>query len=1101
MQKLFSIRHFWLLPLLLIATIQQSYAYQLYGYKWADNKFDYYINPTGVDDNLDYSEYSSTIREGANFWESVETSDIEINYKGTTDITEWGGTWPPDYQNTITWVGDTTLSKNVIGISTAWYSGDDIIDSDIKLNAAFASDSRLPQLVAHEVGHSLGIGHTRESDEDPTDDEYNAIMYWQLHTQTELNQEDFCAITAIYPLSEDCSPSFAEGYFECTSCCSGEITMDISFANLTQTYSGTCKSITVTTSPENIAYTISYTNEQNQTIDSPVDAGTYTANITITEPGYESEGPFQSTLTINKKTLYVSANDKTIDYGDDQPDFDLTYKGFVNGEDKSVLTTAPSAFILNSWPLTPGTYTIYSNLGVDDNYNFTYSNGTLTINALSVEEVIFSNYQHFYDGDNKEISVSTQPANINYTLEYFIEEQETTETIDAGSYNVILTISETGYTATEYNATMEISKSPLTISTKDQAVLLNDPEPTYTLIYSGFKNGENETVLDSLPFAYINESWPLPVGDYTIEVTVGNDNNYSITAQNGTLTVYALAPDSITFDQTATIYNGLSQVPTITTFPDNLDYTVSYYNENNEVVLSPTNAGTYLTVVTITQEGYDQMDYETILIIEKAPLDILVMDDSIVYGDDLPEMTFSITGFVNNETITDINLSTIINESLSSTWDVGTYTLTPQTEQVTNYTLNISSGKLIIDKAKLIVTPDDQSIKYNDPLPEFTYTITGYVNNENEEAITTLPFVTNQFDLPLEIGNYTIDVNGGLADNYYFEYLSSSLLVEAIGDAEITCNPIDTCYTGLPIEASISTTPDSLNYTVEYSETPLNAGSYQAIIKLNEPGYICEDKTIEITINKTLLNTTVEDVSVLWGDDEPIYQINYDGFVNNETSAVIDQCPQVSTSETWPVKAGLYSLILSDGQDNNYEFSFVEGKLTVIQTYLIEVNTSEHGWISLDGSSETNESIQERVIANSNSSTFRAIAKDGYIFNIWSNGQSENPITLLNIEKDSLITAQFEIQVSTETIPSSINQLIAYPNPSFSNEPITLKTILSKNQYSSAKIKVNDVFGRPITTLEDIQAVNHIELQSKGIYIITLYIKDVKSAQLKLLIK
>ena len=119
-----------------------SNAYQLYGYKWSGGAYNYYINPVGVDNAVDYSAYSSTVISAAAEWESVSTTNVSIGYMGTTTNTEWGGSWPPDYQNTITWKTDG-WGGNVIGLSTAWYAGGDIVDSDIKLNTSFATESRL----------------------------------------------------------------------------------------------------------------------------------------------------------------------------------------------------------------------------------------------------------------------------------------------------------------------------------------------------------------------------------------------------------------------------------------------------------------------------------------------------------------------------------------------------------------------------------------------------------------------------------------------------------------------------------------------------------------------------------------------------------------------------------------------------------------------------------------------------------------------------------------------------------------------------------------------------------------------------------------------
>ncbi|MBN2807261.1 MAG: hypothetical protein JXR22_11440, partial [Prolixibacteraceae bacterium] len=168
-----------------ILNVKPGFAYQLMGIKWAGSAYNYTINPIGVDNAVDYSAKNSTITNAASLWTTVSTTNVQVNYQGTSTNTGWGVN---DGENVVTWVTNG-WTGNVIGISTSWYTSQNIIDSDIKLNTNFANDSRVSQLVTHEVGHSLGIDHTQESGASYEQDEYDAIMYWLLHTQTDLNRQ------------------------------------------------------------------------------------------------------------------------------------------------------------------------------------------------------------------------------------------------------------------------------------------------------------------------------------------------------------------------------------------------------------------------------------------------------------------------------------------------------------------------------------------------------------------------------------------------------------------------------------------------------------------------------------------------------------------------------------------------------------------------------------------------------------------------------------------------------------------------------------------------------------------------------------------------
>jgi hypothetical protein len=100
------------------------------------------------------------------------------------------------------------------------------------------------------------------------------------------------------------------------------------------------------------------------------DAGKYTLAAQPTVPD----------ASITKATLTVQADNISITEGDPVPSFPFNYNGFVNGEDASVLDTQPVCGV--DGPHTdPGVYTISCSGGADDNYDFNYLDGTLTINA------------------------------------------------------------------------------------------------------------------------------------------------------------------------------------------------------------------------------------------------------------------------------------------------------------------------------------------------------------------------------------------------------------------------------------------------------------------------------------------------------------------------------------------------------------------------------------------------------------------------------------------------------------------------------------------------------------------------------------------------
>jgi gliding motility-associated-like protein len=110
--------------------------------------------------------------------------------------------------------------------------------------------------------------------------------------------------------------------------------------------------------------------------------GSGTTVITASQAGngsYNSAPVVTQTLTVNKATLTLTAENKTKLVGTTNPALTLTYSGFVYNEDSSVLTNQPLLNTTASILSDPGTYPIVVSGGAAANYNLNYINGLLTI--------------------------------------------------------------------------------------------------------------------------------------------------------------------------------------------------------------------------------------------------------------------------------------------------------------------------------------------------------------------------------------------------------------------------------------------------------------------------------------------------------------------------------------------------------------------------------------------------------------------------------------------------------------------------------------------------------------------------------------------------
>lgn len=89
------------------------------------------------------------------------------------------------------------------------------------------------------------------------------------------------------------------------------------------------------------------------------------------------------TLTINKRDLTVKANDCERLYGEENPQFGISYIGFVNEDTEITLDKKPVAECNATKASNAGTYPIVVTGGEAENYSFVFQDGSLKINPLT----------------------------------------------------------------------------------------------------------------------------------------------------------------------------------------------------------------------------------------------------------------------------------------------------------------------------------------------------------------------------------------------------------------------------------------------------------------------------------------------------------------------------------------------------------------------------------------------------------------------------------------------------------------------------------------------------------------------------------------------
>ena len=94
--------------------------------------------------------------------------------------------------------------------------------------------------------------------------------------------------------------------------------------------------------------------------------------------------------------LVAKANDAIRIYGNQNPDFSVSYTGFLYNDDANDITTAPVATTATDIHTYVGKYPITISGGSTNNYSFIYENGTLTIDRKTLN-VTADNKTRFED--------------------------------------------------------------------------------------------------------------------------------------------------------------------------------------------------------------------------------------------------------------------------------------------------------------------------------------------------------------------------------------------------------------------------------------------------------------------------------------------------------------------------------------------------------------------------------------------------------------------------------------------------------------------------------------------------------------------------------
>ena len=487
---------------------------------------------------------------------------------------------------------------------------------------------------------------------------------------------------------------------------------------------------------------------------------------------------------------------------------------------------------------------------------------------------------------------------------------------------------------------------------------LNSAIDTTDFTYTGWVNGQDESVITDFAYDYGSVDETTDVGTYAVAADFSADNYQIIASPMLTITKRPI---------TATWTAALSRVygaanPTITSANFNFSGLV---NGDASTVITPSatfggattasNTGSYTVSPSFSATNYTVTAPNTTLTITKKSLTATVNNASRAYGDANPVLNYNNvtwSGFVNGDTGAVIDAMTLsIAGTANATANAGTtHAITLSGFSDNNYTLGSNTaGLLTINKRDITATVNSTSRAYGDANPVFTVNWNNLANSETGSVIDAYTLAAPTATATVNAGtSHTIALSGFSDNNYNLTgYTAGNLTINkrditatvnnasrAYGDANPALTKANVTWNNL-VNGDTFADIDAVTVNIAGTATATaNAGTTHAVTLsgFSDNNYNLTGSTaVLLTINKRDITATVNNTSRAYGDINPAFTVNWNNLANSETGSVIDAYTLAAPTATATANAGTaHTISLSGFSDNNYNLTdYTAGSLLI----------------------------------------------------------------------------------------------------------------------------------------------------------------------------
>ena len=663
-------------------------------------------------------------------------------------------------------------------------------------------------------------------------------------------------------------------------------------------------------------------------------------------------------VTVAPKEVTVTLGNASKIYGEKDGKLSYHAEGLADGDSLSDITlTRTEGENVGIYEITAA-----QKKGANPNYNVKFNRGTFTISPKEITVTITPNggtYEGAIIPANAALNGLVGEDKPEITLTYTGKANDGTEVngteipVLAGTYTVTASITDSNYRLKAEGTTAEFTVAKASPGLSVSAVAdRNYGGEAFKLEVSHKGDGVKAYTSSNDKIVKVDETGTVTIvgaGTVTLTVSLAGTANYTNDQKEVTITVkkinHSFEVEKIDYEVT---YGdpAFKIVANVGDTESGIRFTSD--NENVATVsadgtVTIKNAGTAKITVSM-DESQNFLAVSKEVTVTVAPKEITVTPDnaSKVYGESDKEFTYTPSGLVGEDTLSDITLSRAEGDN------VGTYEITAAQKKDANpnYSVKFNKGTFTINPKEITVTitPNGGTYEGNiisaaavlnglvgEDKPEIILTYAGKANDGTEVNGTKTPVLAGTYTVTASItdSNYNLKAEGTTAE-FVVTKATPGLSVAAVSDKSYGegAFKLGVSNKGDGLKSYVSSNEKVVTVDEKGTVTIVGAGTATLTVSLAESAnYTADRKAVTVTVAPKEITVTADNQKKIAGEADPVLTYTADGLVGEDTLSGI------TVKRKAGEKVGTYTVTVSQesGSNPNYRITFKKGTFTIQQ--------------------------------------------------------------------------------------------------------------------------------------------------------------------------